>query len=483
MNYRMIAYIIGSILRLEGLMLVAPTCVAAIYQESDAVKAFFSTIIIVFIVGSALAGQAPKNKRIYGREAATVVALSWIVVSVFGAVPFFLTGYISSPVDCFFEAVSGFTTTGASILSSIEVLPNSLLFWRAFTQWIGGMGILVFMLAIIPMGDERSTHLMRAEVPGPIVRKIVPRIKSTAKILYSIYVVLTLIEVVVLCIGGMPFFDSVVTAISTAATGGSGLWDANIAVYNSPYVEYALIVFMFLFSINFNMFYMILIWDLKDVWKNEELRYFVGIALFAIISITTNIAHLYPNLENAFRHATFQVVSLLSTSGFVVADYEVWPEFSKSIMILLMMLGGCGGSTSGGIKISRVIILLKLAVREVRHIVHPRSVNVIKLNGQRMEESAISGVVGYMTIYFFILFASTVLISLDNVSFEVSFTSVLACISNEGPAFGPTGPMGNFGFYSPISKIILCFNMLIGRLEIFPVIMLFAPSIWRKSYM
>lgn len=483
MNYRMIAYIIGSILRLEGVMLAVPAIVAAYYHETDSLRAFFTSVTLVLILGTAIAGRAPKNKRIYGREASTVVALSWITVSIFGALPFYLTGSIPNPLDCFFEAVSGFTTTGASVLPNIEVLSKSLLFWRTFMQWIGGMGILVFILAIVPMGDDRSTHLMKAEVPGPMVQKIVPKIKSTAKILCIIYIVLTAIEFIILLAGGMPMFDSFITAISTAATGGSGLKNNNIAAYNSAYVEYVVMIFMFLFSINFNVYYLILVKDFKSIWKNEELRWFVGIAVVSIVCMIANVSHLYPSMEYAFRHVSFQVMSLMSTSGFLVTDYEVWPEFSKSVMVFLIMLGGCGGSTSGGIKVSRVIILLKLAVREVRQIVHPRSVNVIKLNGHKVKDDAILGVVAYMTIYICILFISCIVISLDNVDFGTAFTSVLACISNEGPAFGIAGPTGHFGNYSAFPKLVLCFNMLVGRLEIFPVILLFAPSIWKKSYM
>ncbi|WP_313529489.1 TrkH family potassium uptake protein [Anaerotignum sp.] len=483
MNYHMMAYILGNILRVEGLFLTVPALLAVYYGEKEALFAFVLTICATILIGTILAKAEPKNKRIYGREGFVIVALAWIIMSFFGAMPFYFSGAIEGAVNCFFETVSGFTTTGASILTQIEGLPMSILFWRSFTHWIGGMGILVFMLAIMPAVDERSMHLMRAEAPGPVVSKLVPKVKSTAKLLYGIYVILTLVEVILLFAGGMPLFDSVVNAFSTAGTGGFAIKNASIAAYETPYFEYVITIFMFLFSVNFNLYYLLLIKDAKNAFRNEELRYYLIIILSAIAIITVNILNLYPTLESAFRHAAFQVLAIISTTGFATANFDAWPELSKSLLVILMIVGACGGSTGGGIKISRLIILLKMAGREVRHIIHPRSVNIIKLDDHKVDEEIIRGVAGFIIVYLFLLFGSFLLISLDNFDFTTSITSVLTCLGNVGPGLSMVGPVENYSFFSDFSKLILCFDMLLGRLEIFPIVMLFAPSVWRRSYM
>jgi len=484
MNYRMISYILGNILRLEGILLLIPALIALYYGEQESLTAFLATTGITLVLGTLLAFRAPKDRRIYGREAVTVVTLAWVMISVFGAIPFYLSGAIEGMINCLFETISGFTTTGASILTDVEALPKSLLFWRSFTHWIGGMGILVFMLAIMPMsGNDRTMYLMQAEAPGPIVNKLVPKLKSTAKILYAIYIVLTLVLVLLLAVGGIPLFDSVVTAISTAGTGGLMTRSASIAAYGNVYAEYLLVVFMFLFSMNFNLFYLLLIKDFKNFFKSEELQWYLAIVVCSVVAITLNIMHTYPGLEEAFRRALFHVVSASSTTGFVVADYRQWPYFSQAILLLLIVLGGCGGSTSGGFKVSRFVILVKMGIREIKQMVHPRSVSVIRLDGMRVDDEAVRGVIGYTIVYLLIAMGSFLLISLDAGDFETSFTSILSCLSNQGPAFGRTGPSRSFDFYSGFSKIVLCFNMFVGRLEIFPIIMLFSPAIWRKSYM
>lgn len=483
MNYHMMAYILGNILRVEGLFLTVPALLAVYYGEKEALFAFVLTICATILIGTILAKAEPKNKRIYGREGFVIVALAWIIMSFFGAMPFYFSGAIEGAVNCFFETVSGFTTTGASILTQIEGLPMSILFWRSFTHWIGGMGILVFMLAIMPAVDERSMHLMRAEAPGPVVSKLVPKVKSTAKLLYGIYVILTLVEVILLFAGGMPLFDSVVNAFSTAGTGGFAIKNASIAAYETPYFEYVITIFMFLFSVNFNLYYLLLIKDAKNAFRNEELRYYLIIILSAIAIITVNILNLYPTLESAFRHAAFQVLAIISTTGFATANFDAWPELSKSLLVILMIVGACGGSTGGGIKISRLIILLKMAGREVRHIIHPRSVNIIKLDDHKVDEEIIRGVAGFIIVYLFLLFGSFLLISLDNFDFTTSITSVLTCLGNVGPGLSMVGPVENYSFFSDFSKLILCFDMLLGRLEIFPIVMLFAPSVWRRCYM
>lgn len=483
MNYNMIAYILGSIIRIEGVLLVLPTFTAFWYQEEQAAVAFIATITACLLVGSVLISREPQNKRIYGREGFIVVALSWIVMSFLGALPFYLSGSIEGYINCFFETVSGFTTTGASVLLEIEHLPKSMLFWRCFTHWIGGMGILVFMLAIMPLGDERTMHLMKAEAPGPLVSKLVPRVKSTAKLLYKFYIILTLLEMILLYAGGMPFYDSVVHALSTAGTGGFSIKNASIAAYNSVYFEYVITVFMLLFGVNFNLFYLMVMRDFKNVWRNEELRYYIGIVCIATMLITINIYQYYPTLESAFRHAIFQVAAIMSTTGFVTANFDLWPEFSKSILYCLLFLGACGGSTAGGIKISRFIILLKMIGREIRHIVHPRSVNLIKLDGFKIEEDAVRSVAGFIVLYVMILLGSFMIVSLNDFDFITNMSAVTTCLSNVGPGLNMAGPVENYAFFSGFSKLILCLDMLLGRLEIFPIIMLFAPSIWRKSYM
>lgn len=483
MNFKMITYILGNMLRLEGLLMVVPAGLAFYHRESAALRAFLITIAVCFAIGTAMLFRKPENKRIYGREGFVVVALSWIMMSVFGALPFYLSGAIGGIMNCLFETVSGFTTTGATILSDIEALPLSVLFWRSFTHWIGGMGILVFMLAILPMGDDRSMYLMRAEAPGPVVSKLVPKVKSTAKLLYTIYIVLTLLEMTLLFLGGMPLFDSIVNAFSTAGTGGFAIKNASIAAYNSIYFEYVIAVFMFLFGVNFNLYYLILIRDYKNALRNEELRYYAAIVGLAILLITINIAHLYPTLESAFRHAAFQVTAITTTTGFATANYALWPEFSQTLIFCLMILGACGGSTGGGLKVSRFIILLKMAAREIRHIIHPRSVNLIKLDGYKVEEDVTHGVTGYIIVYILLLLGSFILVSLDNFDFATSLSSVVTCLGNVGPGFSMIGPEDNFGLFSGFTKLVLCMDMLLGRLEIFPIIMLFAPAVWRKNYM
>lgn len=479
----MIAYILGNIIRIEGALLAIPTFVAFWYKESHEAIAFIATIIACLMVGTLLIRREPQNKRIYGREGFVVVALSWIVMSLLGAFPFYLSGTINGYINCFFETVSGFTTTGATILTEIEGLPMSILFWRSFTHWIGGMGILVFTLAIIPLGDERTMYLMKAEAPGPMVSKLVPKVKSTAMLLYKIYIALTIIEMVLLLLGGMPLFDSIVNAFSTAGTGGFAIKNASIAGYNNAYFEYVITVFMLLFGVNFNLYYLMILKDVKNIWKNEELRYYIGIVFASIALITVNIYHMYPTLESAFRHAAFQVAAIVTTTGFATANFDVWPEFSKTLIFCLTILGACAGSTGGGIKVSRVIILVKSAYREIKRIVHPRSVNLIKLDGAKIEEDIISGVTGYIVVYLLLLLGSFILISLDNYDFITSLTSVVTCLGNVGPGFAMVGPEENFLFFSGFSKVVLCMDMLLGRLEIFPIIMLFTPSIWKKSYM
>ena len=485
MNFNMIAYHLGMILRIEGLFMVVPTAVAFFYKEQQAATSFVAAITLCQLFGAAGISREPENKRIYGREGFIVAALAWIIMSVFGALPYYLSGSIPTFIDSFFETVSGFTTTGASILLQIEHLPNSILFWRCFTHWIGGMGILIFMIAIMPSGDDRTMYLMKAEAPGPLVSKLVPKAKATAKIMYQIYIALTILEIVLLHFGGMSWFDSIIHGISTAGTGGFSNKNDSIAAYDSPYIQYVISIFMLLFSVNFNLYYLMFIKNFRDVWRNEELRYFLCIAGGVTLIITANIfmQSYYTTIEEAFRHALFHVAAIMSTTGFVVVNYDLWPEFSKSLLYCMMFLGACGSSTAGGIKISRFILLLKIIWREMRRIVHPRSVNLIKLDGYRIEEDVIHGVASYLILYMFILLASFVLISINGFDFTSNMTAVTTCLSNVGPGLNLAGPTENLAFFSPFSKLVLCADMLLGRLEFFPMMMLFAPSIWKKSYM
>lgn len=483
MNYNMIAYLLGNILHIEGVLLSVPVAVAFFYREEYSATSFIASAVVCLIAGAVLQSREPEDKRIYGREGFVVAALSWIVMSFFGAIPYYLTDSIPGFINCYFETVSGFTTTGATMLTEIEHLDNAILFWRCFTHWIGGMGILVFMLAVMPLSDDRTMHLMKAEAPGPLVSKLVPRVKSTAKLLYIIYIILTVLEIILLYAGGMSFFDSVIHGISTAGTGGFSNKNASIAAYNSRYFEYIITIFMLLFSVNFNLYYLMVMRDFKNVWRNEELRTFLFIVVIATAMITFNIYDYYPTLEAAFRHAIFQVAAIMSTTGFVTANFDLWPEFSKTILFCLLFLGACAGSTAGGIKISRFIILIKMVMREIRHIVHPRSVNLIKLDGYKIDSEVTRSVASFIILYIFILLGSFIVISLNGFDFATNMTAVTTCLSNVGPGLNMAGPTENMAFFSPFSKLVLCLDMLLGRLEVFPILMLFTPSIWKKGYM
>lgn len=483
MNYNMIIYILGNLMKVEGCLMVVPLFIAIAKAENAPMRAFITTIVMLWGLGTILTSIKFKNKDIYAREGFVITALSWIVLSFFGAMPFYFSETIPSFIDSFFETVSGFTTTGASILTVIEGLPLSILFWRSFTHWIGGMGVLVFLLAIIPMGGDRSMYIMKAEAPGPLVGKLVPKVKSTAKLLYLIYVFLTIAEILFLIAGGMPVFDSIVSAFSTAGTGGYSIKNASIAAYNSAYIEYIIAIFMMIFGINFNLFYLLLMKDFINVFKNEELRYYLGIIAVATILITINIASMYNSIEQAFRNAFFQVTALITTTGFVTANFELWPEFSKTILVVIIMIGACGGSTGGGLKVSRLIIVLKMITQELKRMVHPRSINIIKLDGMKIEQETVDSVTSFFVIYIFLIFGSFIIISVDNFDFTTSLTAVMTCVGNVGPGLGGVGPVENFSIFSPFVKMVLCMDMLLGRLEIFPLVMLFSPAVWKKGFM
>ena len=477
MNYAMIRYILGTILKAEALLMCLPALVSLWYREGDA-TAFLATILAAGGVGLLLSFRKPQNTVIYAREGFVVTSLSWIVMSLVGALPFRLTGAIPHYVDAVFETVSGFTTTGASILTDVEAMGRGLLFWRSFTHWVGGMGVLVFLLAILPLAGGRSVHIMRAESPGPVVGKLVPKVRGTAKILYGIYITMTVILILLLLVGGMPLYDSAVHAFGTAGTGGFGIWGDSIAHYNSAYIDVVLSVGMVLFGVNFNIYYLLLLGKPKSILKSEELRWYLGIIAGSTLLIAWNILPRMGGMLQSLRYAFFQVASVITTTGFATADFNLWPELSRSLLLMLMLLGACAGSTGGGMKVSRFVIMLKSAKREIVRMLHPRSVHVLKFEEKPLEDNTIHNVFIYFFILILVIGASTLLISLDDMDFESTFSAVVSCTNNIGPGLGVVGPMGSYASLSHLSKLVLILDMLLGRLEIFPMLMLFAPSVW-----
>ncbi|MCI9529296.1 MAG: TrkH family potassium uptake protein [Angelakisella sp.] len=477
MNYAMIRYILGTILKAEALLMCLPALVSLWYREGDA-TAFLATILAAGGVGLLLSFRKPQNTVIYAREGFVVTSLSWIVMSLVGALPFRLTGAIPHYVDAVFETVSGFTTTGASILTDVEAMGRGLLFWRSFTHWVGGMGVLVFLLAILPLAGGRSVHIMRAESPGPVVGKLVPKVRGTAKILYGIYITMTVILILLLLVGGMPLYDSAVHAFGTAGTGGFGIWGDSIAHYNSAYIDVVLSVGMVLFGVNFNIYYLLLLGKPKSILKSEELRWYLGIIAGSTLLIAWNILPRMGGMLQSLRYAFFQVASVITTTGFATADFNLWPELSRSLLLMLMLLGACAGSTGGGMKVSRFVIMLKSAKREIVRMLHPRSVHVLKFEEKPLEDNTIHNVFIYFFILILVIGASTLLISLDDMDFESTFSAVVSCTNNIGPGLGVVGPMGSYATLSYLSKLVLILDMLLGRLEIFPILMLFAPSVW-----
>lgn len=481
MNRKMIFYIVLKLMQVEGVLLLIPALVSFIYGEKTGITFLFIALGIL-IVATLLSLKKPKNQAIYAKEGLVIVALSWIAWSMAGALPFYITGAIPRYIDALFETVSGFTTTGATILSEIESLPKGILFWRSFTHWIGGMGVLVFALAIIPLAKERSMFLMRAEVPGPTVDKLVPKISTSAKILYGMYIALTFMEIIFLYFGGMSLFESTLHAFSTAGTGGFSTRNASISAFNSAYIDGVITVFMLLFGINFNMYYFILIKNFKGIFSNDELKGYLGIVAGSILIITIWITPQYSNPLTAFRYASFQVASIITTTGFVTADFNFWPMIAKNILVLLMVIGACAGSTGGGIKVSRLIVGIRSIKNELKHMIHPRAITVVKLDGRTVDKEVKYGITNFLIAYVLILCVSALIISFDNFNFETTWVSVISCISNIGPSLGEIGPFDNFYNFSFRSKLVFCADMLIGRLEIFPILLLFAPSVWKKKF-
>lgn len=481
MNHKMTIYILGKMMGVEGALLLIPAAVSFVYGEKGGLS-FLAVSAVLGIIYLLLGRKRPKDRIIYGKEGLVIVGAAWILWSLFGALPFFISGSIPNYLNAFFETVSGFTTTGSTILTDIEILPKGMAFWRSLTHWVGGMGVLVFVLMLTSLDDENSMHLMRAEVPGPEADKLVPKARQSAMILYTMYFILTAAEVIFLVIGGMSFYDALLHAFSTAGTGGFSNRNASVSYYDSAYIDGVITVFMILFGVNFNLYFLLRMKRWREVLKNEELRVYLGIIFSSIVVVTLNILSMYGNIVHAFRYASFQVASVITTTGFCTADFELWPELSKVILLILMVIGACAGSTGGGIKVSRLLILLKSVRQETRRMLHPKSVTIVKINGKRIGKDTMQGVYIYFICYIFVMMASVLLVSINNFDFTTTFSSVLTTLNNVGPGLAQVGPVENFFAFSPLSKIVFCLDMLVGRLEIFPYLLLLSPDLWRRKF-
>ena len=476
MNRRMIAYVLGILLLCEAGLLLFPTAVALIFSE-NVVTSFLFSIAILVICGFILVKCKPKDTTIYARDGLIIVSLGWIVLSLFGALPFFLSGEIPHYIDAVFETVSGFTTTGSSILSNVEALSKSMLFWRSFTHWIGGMGVLVFLLAIVPLSGGSNMNLMRAESPGPSVGKLVPKMRYTARILYVIYFALTILELIALLIAKMPWFDALCISVGTAGTGGFGILNSSIGGYSIA-VQWIVTIFMILFGINFNAYYLILFGQIKNAFKMEEVRVFLSVVLLAIVIITFDISNMYGSLFEAVTDSAFQVASVVSSTGFATTDFDLWPGLSKTILVLLMFMGACAGSTGGGIKVSRFVLVAKSIKKELHSYIHPKAVKQIVMDDKEVEYGTVRSVFIYFLTFATLFVVSILIIALEEKDLVTNFTSVLATMNNIGPGLSMVGPTQNFAHFSILSKWVFMFDMLAGRLELFPLLILFHPSIW-----
>lgn len=482
MNYRMISQILGRVVALEAALMIFPLAVSLFHGEG--ISHFVVTIVAAAVLSLLLMRPKPRTRDFYAKEGFATVAFSWIMMALIGAVPFVLSGEIPSFVDALFETVSGFTTTGASIVPVVEDLSYGILLWRCLTIWLGGMGVLVFVMFVVPMSEEHSMHIMRAEMPGPTIGKLVPRIRKTAMILYVIYTVMTVVMVFLLRFGGMSWFDSVIHALSTAGTSGFSSHGASVAYFNSAYIDAVVGIFCLLFGINFNLYFFLLIRRFRDAFCNEELRWYLGIVAFAVVTIVISLMTngVYDNALTAFRYAGFQVSSIITTTGHVTADFDLWPMYAKCVLLTLMVIGGCAGSTSGGIKVSRLVIMLKTVRNDVNHQIQPRAVHTVKVNGAVISRATQHTTLIFLALYAIIVFVSTLLVALDHMDFTSTFTSVIACVGNVGPALGVAGPTGSYAGFSVLSKLVLTADMLLGRLEILPIIMLLSPSLWKRSF-
>lgn len=478
MNYRIVGYVLGMLLMFEGIFMSAPILTAAIYGESE-LSVFIGVALFCIGIGILTSKLCrPKTKTMFAREGYLIVAFSWILLSICGALPFVISGAIPSFIDALFESVSGFTTTGATILGDVESLPKSILMWRSFTHWFGGMGVLVFIMAFIPLSGGQNMYIMKAESPGPSVGKLVPRIKTTALILYSMYLALTVLEFIFLAAGDMNIFEAINTAVATAGTGGFGVKNNSIGGFSS-YTQIVVTVFMFLFSVNFTSFYLLLRGKFKEA-LNSEIKVFFGLSILASVIIFLNTRSLYSENAEALKHSVFAVGTIMSTTGFTTVDFNAWPEVSRSVILLLMLIGACAGSTCGGFKISRIIILFQSMIKELQILIHPRQVKKIKVDGRQVEHEIVRSVHVFLICYVLILMISTFLLSFDGHDLITNFTAASTTLNNVGPGLEMVGPISNFSVFSTSSKIVLIFNMLVGRLEIFPILLLFTPSTWKK---
>ncbi len=481
MNRKMVFYMLGQILKLEAALLCLPLLCSVIYSEKEVISILI-TIAIALVIGFVLTVfNKTKDKTVYAKEGFVIVALSWIMLSAVGALPFVISGAIPSYADAFFETVSGFTTTGASILTNVEsITSKGLLFWRSFTHWIGGMGVIVLIMAIVPTDSGRSMHIMRAEVPGPVVGKLVPKIKSTAKILYLIYIALTLIMIVFLVLGDMNLYESIIHSVATAGTGGFAIKADGLASY-SAYSQWVITIFMAMFGVNFNLYYLILMRKISNALKSEELWTYVTIILASTGIIAYNIYPTYQNISEAVRQSAFQVCSIITTTGYSTTDFNTWSILPKTILFILMFIGGCAGSTAGGLKLSRVILMFKNIKANLKHLLHSRSVETIRFEGSKVENTTIVGTLNYFAIYFFCFTVIFLLICFEPFDLETNLSAVTACFNNIGPGFSGVGPASSFAAYTDFSKYLLSFGMLLGRLEIYPILLLFTPKIWATS--
>ena len=479
MNYSIVLYILGCVLKFESAFLVLPALVGLIYREHASVS-YLAVAVLCLILGVLLTHKKPRSTNLYTREGFVAVALSWIIMSIFGAIPFVLTGDIPFYVDALFETISGFTTTGSSILTDVESISKASLFWRSFSHWIGGMGVFVFIMAILPMMGGSTMNLMKAESPGPSVSKLVPHVKDTAKILYGIYIAITICEATILRALGMPLFDSLTTTFGTVGTGGFGIRNDSIAGY-SPAIQITITVFMILSGINYTAYFYILTGKIKELFKIEEVRWYLAIIFGSVAVITWNVRSLYPTFSETLRHAFFQVGSIITTTGYATTDFDLWPALSKTLLVTLMFIGACAGSTSGGIKVSRILILLKTIRKELSLIIHPRQVKKIRMDGHPVDHETLRSTNVFLVVYFVLLLTSMLLISVDEFDFSTNFTSVVTVLNNIGPGLNLVGPTQNFSIFSPFSKFVLMFDMLAGRLELFPMMILLMPSTWKRK--
>ena len=478
MNFRLVFKVTGKALMVEAVSMLIPLLVSLIYQEDP--TPFLFTIPLVMVIGFLLS-LLPSNDHFFPREGFFSVALIWLLMGAFGALPFYFSGFFPTYIDCFFEAVSGFTTTGASILTAVEPLPRGILFWRSFIHWLGGMGVLILTIALLPSLGARTLHLMKAESPGPVVSKLVPKSSQSSKILYGIYCAMTLVQIFLLRLTGMPWYDSIVNTFATAGTGGFAVKNISIAAYGNPAAEIVLTVFMLLFSVNFSVYFLILCGKVRQALRSDELRFFLGVVAASTVLIAVNIHGMFGTVGETVRHSAFQVASIISTTGFASTDFNLWPEFSKTVLVLLMFIGACAGSTGGAIKCSRVLLLLRAIRREIRQVIHPRAVNVVKLDGRVVDEKDLRSTMIFFAAYMFITLTAILLVSVDNFSFGSTFTAVVTCIGNVGPGLEMVGPMGNFSAFSGFSKLVLSLCMIVGRLEVLPILVLFSGNAWKRS--